>query len=43
MFKNLFQKLVPFMRQRGKNMEEPDRPTDDNIMWRMHFACWICL
>jgi hypothetical protein len=24
-----------------KNMVQPDRPKDDNIVWRMCFACWI--
>jgi hypothetical protein len=32
-------KIVPFVRQRGKNMVEPDRP--QMAIRHMSFACWI--
>ena len=38
MFHNFFHKIVPFMRQYGKNMVEPDTP---QITWRMRFACRV--
>jgi len=41
MFNNVFfLKIVPFMRQCGKNMVEPEA-TDDNRIRCMRFACWI--
>ena len=34
-------KIVPFMRECGKNTVEPDSPTDYTIIRRMLFACYI--
>jgi len=38
MFHNMFPKIVPFMRQCGKNIVEWDRPR--MTIWRMRIACW---
>jgi hypothetical protein len=39
MFNKIFPKIVPFMRQCGKNMIERDRP--QATIWRMRIAGWI--
>ena len=40
MFNNFsFSKIVPFIRQRGKNSIEVKQVTDENIIRRMRFAC----
>ena len=33
-----FSKILPFMRECGKNIVEPDRP--QMTIWRMRIACW---
>jgi hypothetical protein len=40
MFNNFFPKIVPFMRYVEKYVTAR-QPTDDNIIRRMRFACWI--
>ena len=41
MFSTVFPEVVPFMRQCGKKYGGAGEATDDNIIWRMRFACWI--
>jgi hypothetical protein len=39
MFNNFFPKILPFMRLCGKIWWH--MATNDNVIWCMHFACWI--
>ena len=41
MFSNVFSKIVPFMRYRGKKYSTAGQATDDNIIGSMRFACWL--
>ena len=38
-FKNIFSKIVSFIRERGKNIVERGR--SQMTIWRMRIACWI--
>ena len=40
MFNNFVPKIVPFMRQCG-NYCTAGKATDDNMIQRMRFACWV--
>ena len=37
-FNFFFSKIIPFMRQTGRNIVERGKP---QIIWRMRIACWM--
>ena len=40
MSNNFLTKIVPFM-DKAEKCGRNGKATDDNIIWRMRFACWI--
>jgi hypothetical protein len=41
MFNNFFPKIVPFTWDNVEKYGTARQATDDNIIWRMRFACWM--
>jgi hypothetical protein len=40
MFRDVFTKIVPFVRLSGKGCTA-GQAADGSIIWRMHIACWM--
>ena len=34
-------KIAPVYEITWKHFAQPEQATDGNIIWRVHFACWI--